>query len=91
MWLGTPVVVLLAYFVAAVLVFDFTKVAFTSDEDNTEDGRPVALGPRPRQIFCAPTWEGVGWKGRDWPFVVFSPVCGWWRDRHGYAPSAEWR
>jgi hypothetical protein len=91
LWLAMPIALVVVYLGAAVLVFDFTKAAFPYDEDNTEDGRPVALGPRPRHLFCAPTWEGVRWEGREWPFVVFAPVCFWWLDRHGYAPSADWR
>src|SRR2546426_123678 len=90
-WLATPLALLLAYVAAAALVFDFSATAFPGDEDNTADGRPVALGPRPRRVFCRPTVHDVCWEGREWPFVVFAPVCSWWRERHGYAPSAEWR
>ena len=90
LWLGTPLALLVAYFGAAAIVFDFSKTAFPSDEDNFE-GREVAIGPRPRHLFCPPTWEGVRWEGREWPFVVFAPICGWWRERHGYAPSHAWR
>ncbi len=91
LWLGAPLVFLAAYLGAASLVFDFGSAAFPNDEENTGDGRPVALGPRPRQLFCPPTWEGVCWEGREWPFVIFAPICSWWRDRHGYAPAAESR
>src|SRR5439155_27338663 len=72
--LGAPVVLMLAYFVAAAVVFDFSQAAFPGDEDNTADGRPVALGPRPRQLFCRPTVHGVCWEGREWPFVVLASV-----------------
>jgi hypothetical protein len=85
-----PFVVVLVYLSAAAVVFDFSKAAYPSDEDYY-DGRKVAIGPRPRSIFCPPTVEGVRWEGREWPFVVFAPVCSWWRERHGYAPSHAWR
>ena len=81
----------LAYFLTAALVFDFTQPAFPGDEDNAPDGRPVALGPRPRELFCRPTVHDVSWTGREWPFVAFAPISSLWRDQHGYAPSAEWR
>lgn len=89
--MGAPFALLVVYFGAAAVVFDFGRTAFPGDEDNTEDGRPVALGPRPRSLFCRPTVSDVRWEGREWPFVVFAPVCSWWREHHGYAPSAEWR
>jgi hypothetical protein len=88
--LVAPVIAPLIYIAAATIVFDFNRAAFPSDEDN-HDGREVAIGPRPRHMFCPPTSHGVRWEGREWPFVVFAPVCSWWRERHGYAPSAEWR
>lgn len=91
LWLISPFALLLTYIAAAALVFDFRETAYPDDEDNTEDGRPVALGPRPRSLFCRPTVHGVNWEGREWPFVVFAPICSWWRVRHGFAPSAEWR
>ena len=78
------------YAAAAVIVFDFSNAAFPNDEENF-GAQPVAIGPRPRSFACPATSEGVAWQGREWPFVVFSPVCHWWRIRHGYAPPAEWR
>ena len=92
-WLGLRVLlfVVFGYLLAAVVVFDFSKTAFPDDEDNTEDGRPVALGPMPRLLFCHRAHDGVNFEGREWPFVVFAPICSWWRASHGYAPSAEWR
>jgi hypothetical protein len=82
---------ILAYILAAALVFDFGQTAFPGDEDNTTDGRPVAIGPRPRPLFSRPTVHGVSWEGREWPFVLFAPVCSVWRAHHGYAAPAEWR
>jgi len=73
-----------AYLCAACLVFDFSKPAFPFNQNNSQDGRPVAFGPRPRERFCLPHWEGVYWKGDEWPFIVFSPICHWWCDHHCY-------
>jgi hypothetical protein len=87
---AVPAVALLVYVTAAAIVFDFSRAAFPNDEENY-NGREVAIGPRPRHLFCPPTWEGVRWEGREWPFVVFAPICSWWRERHGYAPSHAWR
>lgn len=81
----------IGYLGAAGLVFDFNDAALPYDEEFTDDGRPVAVGPSPRGLFCRPTWYGVHWEGREWPFVVFAPICSLWRDNNGYAPSAEWR
>lgn len=74
-----------AYIGAAFMVFDFSKPAFPFNQDNRQDDRPVAFGPRPRERFCPPDWQGVYWKGTEWPFIVFRPVCHWWCDHHGYA------
>ena len=89
--LVVPFALLALYLGAAFVVFDFSRAALPGDEDNTEDGRPVALGPRPRSLFCRPTVSDVRWEGGEWPFVVFAPVCNLWRERHGYAPSWEER
>ena len=78
------------YLGSAALVFDFTRASLPDDEDIFGD-MEVAIGPRPRGVFCRPTRNDVRWEGREWPFVVFAPVCEWWRTLHGYAPSAEWR
>lgn len=86
----TLVLLPVVYLGSAALVFDFTRAAFPDDEDSFWD-MEVAIGPRPRRIFCPPTRHDVRWQGREWPFVVFAPVCEWWRTLHGYAPPAEWR
>jgi len=91
MFIASTFAVVTAYFGAAVLIFDFGQAAFPGDEENTADGRPVALGPRPRAFFCRPTVHEVCWEGREWPFVVFAPICSGWRQRHGYATPAKWR
>ena len=81
----------LSYLVAAVFVFDFRKTARTPYED-TFNGREVAIGPRPRLIFCPPSaQDGLSFLPRQWPFRVFAPVCLVWRKVAGFAPPAELR
>ena len=88
--LSAPFAAALIYFLAAAVVFDFSETAYPYDEDHYA-GQPVALGPRPRLPFCRRAHDGVNFEGREWPFVVFAPICSLWRARHGYAPAAEWR
>jgi len=85
--LALPIVLVVAYLVGAWAVFDFSKPAFPFGQTADSAGRPIAIGPRPRSWAYAPdkTWEGVYWRGREWPFIVFAPVCSWWRHHHGYA------
>jgi hypothetical protein len=78
------------YALAAVIVFDFSQPALPYDEENYQQ-RSVAIGPRPRRAICPPTWYGYYYEGREWPFLVFAPVCRIWQESKGYAPSAEWR
>ncbi len=88
--LSAPLLLVLIYFVMAVVVFEFSQPAFPYDEDNF-NGHEVALGPRPRLLFCKRTHDGVNFEGKEWPFVVFQPLCKIWCNNHGYVPSAEWR
>jgi len=88
--LAFPVVLMVGYVVLACAVFDFNTPEFSFRQATDSTGRPIAIGPRPRPWACAPdkNWEGVYWKGKEWPFIVFAPVCSWWRHHHGYvAPS----
>ncbi|HXF11174.1 MAG TPA: hypothetical protein VN625_10350 [Desulfuromonadaceae bacterium] len=78
-------VLVIGYIGAAFAVFDFSKPAFPFSQKNGGDSRPVAFGPRPREQFCPPNWGGVYWKGNEWPFIVFAPICHWWCAQHGYA------
>ncbi len=80
-------VLLLLYVTAACVVFDFSKPANAFDEEE-HNGRAVAFGPRPRGLFCKPSYAGMNYDGSEWPFLVFKPVCSAWRTNKGYeAPS----
>ena len=82
---------LLAYLSSAIVVFDFLAVAYSSDEDNTSAGRPVAIGPKPRTFFCRPTVHDVRFNGDEWPFVYYQPICAGWRVMRGFAAPSEVR
>lgn len=78
------------YLLLATAVFDFSAPAYPYSEEY-HAGREVAIGPRPRALFCRPSYHGMFYEGREWPFVVFQPVCRAWLWIHNLAPSAEWR
>lgn len=78
------------YVLSAAAVFDFNATAYPYSEEYYA-GREVAIGPRPRALFCRPSHDGMFYEGREWPFVVYQPVCRVWRWIHNLAPSAEWR
>ncbi|MFA5795258.1 MAG: hypothetical protein WC980_09395 [Candidatus Brocadiia bacterium] len=80
--------ILIAYLLSAFVVFDFTRTADPNDEEYYK-GRPVAYGPHPRLIFCAPSRGGFiydDYDGREWPFIVYAPICRVWRTLTGHAP-----
>lgn len=81
----------MVYGVVAGLIFDFSQTAHPPDEENTANGTPVAVGPLPRDWACKPTYEGLFFDGREWPFRLFQPVCSAWLGLRGYAPPREQR
>jgi hypothetical protein len=81
----------IAYVVSSIVIFDFFGVAHPGDEDNTADGKPVAIGPMPRKVFCRPTVHDVDFNGDEWPFKWYAPICKTWRMIRGFAPPAEER
>ncbi len=83
---GSIIVSFVAYVLSSLVVFDLFRAALPGDEDNTADGRAVAIGPKPRRMFCRPTVHDVRFNGDEWPFRVFAPLCKAWRGVGGYAP-----
>jgi len=81
---------LLLYLLAAFIVLDMGRPAYAYDEE-THNGKDVALGPRPRAWACKPTHRDVAFEGNEWPFRVFKPVCAIWRLNKGYESPAELR
>jgi hypothetical protein len=82
---------LLLYLLSSLIVLDFCAVAYPGDEDNTATGQPVAIGPKPRRLFCRPTVHDINFIGDEWPFRVYAPLCRVWRSVRGFAPPAEER
>ncbi len=70
---------LLGFFV----IFDLTTPAYKFDEEYN-GSLQVAIGPRPRNFFCGPTYD-IFYDGGEWPFLVFKPMCSLWRGLAGYA------
>lgn len=85
---GTACLALLLYVMSAFIVFDMSEAAHKWDVDNDSLGNPVALGPSPRHCFCAPTMYDTCYKGDEWPFRLYTPVCRLWLRVHGYVPPA---
>lgn len=81
---------LLVYLLAAFIVFDMSEPAYPFDEE-THNGKVIAIGPHPRSWVCKPTYHGIHFDGHEWPFKVFGPVCGIWRLAKGYERPAELR
>jgi hypothetical protein len=78
----------LAYFITAFVIFDFTRPAFPFSQNDASSGKLKAVGPRPKERYCPPTWGGEYWKGNEWPFIVFCPICYCWCHSHGYSYAA---
>jgi hypothetical protein len=84
-------VLVCAYLILAIIVFDFTKPAFSNDEDNFR-GRAVAFGPCPREAFRSQRVITRGaYSGDEWYWFVFRPICFVWRFIEGYETPAEFR
>ena len=81
----------LAYILAAIIVFDLRTPAYSNDEDNF-NSVPVAFGPEPWPVFCIPEdGSAAGYSGSEWVWRPFSPICSIWRWVNGFAPPAEFR
>ena len=83
------------YLVMALAIFDFTGHASPYDEE-TFEGRTVAIGPRPRLGMPGATrgWDvsgGFDYSEDAWPFVVWKPVCVGYCRARGFELPASWR
>src|SRR5262245_61158798 len=78
------------YCLAPILLFDFSEAATPYDEE-TYGGRSVSFGPRPRWIFCSPTYANFFFKGDEWALRAYKPLCIVWVRKKGYALPANWR
>lgn len=73
----------LAYGLLFCTVFDLTRPARQFDVEYL-GGKMAVLGPTPRWVFCRPSYADMYYKGNEWPFVVFSPLCNVWVQQSGY-------
>jgi len=86
---GIAIIVTL-YFFTFLIVFNLGAVAYPEEED-TFEGRTVAYGPRPRSIFAVQNPRTCGYKGDEWPFFVYRPLCFVYRMIRGLNAPAQWR
>jgi len=81
---GAAITVLVVlYFVSALIVFDFGAPSYAYDEE-IYNGKDVAIGPKPRGWICGPTYHNVAYSGDEWPFKVYRPICSIWRMIKGF-------
>lgn len=88
-------IVLGLYLFLPLLIFDFTSLAYSSDEEYHASG-PVAIGPRPYWWVPRAAWKldipgGFSYNTSGWPFVVWRPLCLVFLKLKGYVPPREWR
>lgn len=86
---------LVIYIAGSLVVFDFFSTAAPFDED-THNGKSVAIGPKPRSWVPRVSSDfdipgGVGYSPENWPFVVWKPVCLIYLKIKGYEKPAQWR
>lgn len=72
-----------AYLAGGLILFDLSSPAYAFDEE-TRNGRPVAIGPSPRGVFFRPTRYNIHFAGDEWPFAVYRPLCWLWCRARGF-------
>jgi hypothetical protein len=83
------------YLIAPLMIFDFSEVAYTYDEEYF-NGRPVAIGPRPYFLVPGAIHDldypgGPDYTETAWPFVVWKPLCMLYSRMEGYELPRGWR
>jgi len=88
-------VLVCAYIVLPLVIFDFTSVAVPFDEENF-GSQAVSIGPRPwwwvpgaAHDFDVP--GGFGYDTSGWPFVLWRPLCEVFVLARGDALPSQWR
>lgn len=94
-WIPLAVWLVLGYLVMPLVIFDFTSTAVPWDEE-TFDGKKVAIGPTPRGWVpgAAHGWDipgGADYSEDAWPFVLWKPLCVLYCKAKGHALPARWR
>ena len=83
------------YAVVPLFIFELSSVAVPFDEDSY-NGRQVAIGPRPRAWVPGASHDfdipgGYGYAASGWPFKVWKPLCLGYLSLRGYERPAAWR
>lgn len=78
-----PVVLGSFYVGGALILFDTSSPAYAFDEE-TRNGRAVAIGPHPREVFTKPTHQNIHFGGNEWPFAIYRPVRWAWCKVKGF-------
>jgi len=78
---------LIVFFIAVLLspfiVFDLEEPALLFDIYEI-DGKVVACGPKPRTLFCRPSYHNSFYTGNEWPFRLYFWFCRWWCNSSNY-------
>ena len=63
------------YILLSIFVFDYSRKAYYYDRDRNDTGLEMICGPKPWSIICAPTYHEFYFDGKEWPFIIFKPIC----------------
>ena len=77
------------YILGAVVTFDFSHNAYPLNEKYYPNGRIEVLGPIPRGALCSPVLGDVHYKGSEWPFLLYRPLCQFWKSKEEGLPLAN--
>jgi hypothetical protein len=82
---GTILAGIVLYVTSAAIVFNFSRPALDRFQEWRGD-MMVAYGPRPRPFLgLIPTpIDETYWTGKEWPFILYAPICSIWRRHNGY-------
>jgi len=80
-------IISVVYLLMGCVVFNFAHPARIFDEE-TRAGHEVVAGPTPWAWAAKPTYHGMFYTGKEWPFVAWAPICWGYRIIKGYAPPS---
>ena len=75
--------IICVYLFSSLLVFSYGNFAYKYDEEYSMSGKDIICGPRPRNIFCYPTYHDWFYTGSEWPFVMYWPICYFYAQYYG--------
>jgi hypothetical protein len=79
------------YTLSFAFVFNFNGDIASTREELTNHGKLLVFGPHPREIFCSEPDPNLpeAYRGDEWPFRVYAPLCSLWGRLNGYEISAR--